>query len=135
MIECSFPRQVVALGSIFEFARAFFESHGLPGDQTFDVDLILEELFTNMVRHSSEGRHDISIGLDLDGANLTIVLRDRGVEPFDVAAAPEIDVDRPARDRRPGGLGLHLVHKIADGISYQYADRTSTITITKRLEL
>jgi serine/threonine-protein kinase RsbW len=125
MIECTFPREIGASGSIFEFVHAFFESHGLPRDRTFDVDLILEELFTNMVRHSTDGRHDIPIGLDLGGSVLMIVLRDQDVEPFNVAVAPAIDVARPARDRSPGGLGLHLVHKIADGISHQHAKRVN----------
>ncbi len=135
MIERSFPRHVDALGSIFEFVHEFFASHGLPADQTFDVDLILEELFTNMVRHSLDGRYDIPIALDLLGRELTIVMRDRDVEPFNVSAAPRVDVNRPASERTPGGLGLHLVHKLADGLSYEYASRTSTITITKRLEI
>jgi serine/threonine-protein kinase RsbW len=135
MIERSFPRRVDALGSIFEFVRDFFASQGLPTEQTFDVDLILEELFTNMVRHSRDGRHDIDVKLDWDGSNLTLVLRDFDVSPFDVSEAPRVDLSRPPQERTPGGLGLHLVHMLSDGVSYEYADRTSTITVTKRLEL
>ncbi len=134
MFERSFPRSVGALGNVFEFVRAFFESQGLPTDQTFDVDLILEELFTNMVRHSRDGRHDIEVKLHWDGYKLTLVLRDFDVEPFDVAVAPTIDLGRPLEERAPGGLGLHLVHTLADDLSYEYVDRTSTITVTKRLE-
>ena len=134
MFERSFPRSVGALGSLFECVQAFFKSEGLPTGGTFAVDLILEELFTNMVRHSREGRHDIEVKFHWDGSKLTLVLRDVDVEPFDVAVAPTIDLGRPLEERAPGGLGLHFVHMLADDISYEYADRTSTTTVTKRLE-
>lgn len=135
MIERTFSRNVDALGDIFEFVRAFFVSHGLPDEQTFDVDLILEELFTNMVRHTRRGGSAISIQLGLEGSTLTLVLRDFDVEPFDVTLAPKTDLGRPLHERNPGGLGLHLVHRLADRLQYDYRGRTSTITVTKQLEI
>jgi serine/threonine-protein kinase RsbW len=135
MTERRFPRQVGALGSIFEFVRDFFVSHTLPIGQVHDVDLILEELFTNMVRHSRGGRPEIEIALDWDGSQMTLVLRDFGVEPFDVSVPPRVDLDLPLADRPIGGLGLYLVHALSNGIHYDYTDGTSTVTVTKRLEI
>ena len=85
MDERRFPRRIDALGSIFEFVRAFFASRGLPEDPAIEVDIILEELFTNMVRHARGGGSDVAIGIGLRGADLTLVLRDFEVERFDVA--------------------------------------------------
>ena len=135
MVERRFPRRVDALGSIFEFVRGVFASHGLPNDQTFEIDLILEELFMNMVRHARDGRNRIAISIAWDGSSLTVVLRDFDVERFDITAKPKTDLSCPLRERTPGGLGLHIVQKLSDGLQYEYTDRTSTVTVTKRLEI
>jgi anti-sigma regulatory factor (Ser/Thr protein kinase) len=85
-----------------------------------------------MVKYSPEGAPEIEIQLERSGPAVTAVLRDFDVEPFDVTCAPEMDVTRPLEERQPGGLGLHLVHQIADSLCYDYRDRTSTITVTVR---
>ena len=43
-----------------------------------------------------------------------------------------VDVDSMLDDRTPGGLGLYLVAKMVDSIHYEYRNRTSKITFTKR---
>lgn len=135
MVERQFPRRIDALGGIFEFVRDVFSSHGLPDDQTFEIDLIVEELFTNMIRHARNGHHPIAIGMGWDGASFTVIIRDFDVDRFDITAKPQTDLKLPLRERTPGGLGLHLVQKLSDGLQYEYADRTSTVTVTKRLEI
>ncbi|HEY2954125.1 MAG TPA: ATP-binding protein [Candidatus Eisenbacteria bacterium] len=134
MKERRFRRELRSLEAIHEFVTEFLAAHGLPDSHSFDVDLILEELFTNMVRHSREGSHDIAIALERDGRDVTIRLRDFDVQAYDVTDAPAFDIRQPLSQRRPGGMGLHLVRQIADTIRYQYADRISTITVTKRLD-
>ena len=42
-----------------------------------------------------------------------MTLTDYDVEPFDVTAAPDADVDLPIEQRSPGGLGLHLIRRLA----------------------
>ena len=62
-----------------------------------------------------------------------VALTDYDVEPFDVAQAPAVDVDLPIEQRRPGGLGLHLLRRMLDRIDYDYSpdDRVSRITFRK----
>jgi anti-sigma regulatory factor (Ser/Thr protein kinase) len=64
---------------------------------------------------------------------LTVRLTDFDVEPFDVTRAPAVDIDKPLAERQIGGLGLHLVRKMADTLRYEFADRRSTITFTMTL--
>ncbi len=133
-MERRFPRELRSLEAIHEFVADFLAANRLAPSHAFDVDLILEELFTNLVRHNTDGAHDIAVALDRDGHDLTIRLQDFEVEAYDVTRAPEFDVNQPMSHRRAGGMGLHLVRQIADTIRYQYANRNSTITVTKRLE-
>jgi anti-sigma regulatory factor (Ser/Thr protein kinase) len=134
-MECRrFPRDVAALGRIHEWAESFLVASGFPAEAAFDVDLLIEELFTNMVTYNRTGMEDIEIGLSADGPVVTIRLRDFGVDSFDVTRAPEVDPDMPMEQRRRGGLGLHFVRRMADSLEYDYSDRNSTVTVTKRLE-
>jgi anti-sigma regulatory factor (Ser/Thr protein kinase) len=94
MTERRFRRDLSSLQPIFEFVRECFRARGLDQDAAWDVDLILEELFTNMLRYSA-GAADVAIGIDWTPPNLTLRLRDHGVEPFDVTRAAPFDVDMP----------------------------------------
>ena len=135
MIERRFPREIRSLESIVGFVNEFFAARGIGPDQAFDVHLIIEELFTNMVKYSRESHEDIALELGWIAPDLTIRLRDFGVEPFDVTKPRDVEVERPVEDRRRGGLGLRIVREIADRLEYRWADRVSTITVTKRLEV
>lgn len=129
-----FPRDVAALERIHEWVGTFVAANGFPADSAFDLDLLIEELFTNMVKYNRNGRQDIEIGLSAAGAVVTISVRDFDVESFDPTRAPEVNPDMPMEERRRGGLGLHFVRQMADSLQYDYTDRNSTVTVTKRLE-
>lgn len=134
MAERRFPRSVASLEAIYAFVREFLSTQGIGEDAAFDVDLILEELFTNMVKYGRGGGSEIAIALDWNDATLTLRLRDFGVEPFDPTTSPAVDTRRPVSERRAGGLGIHLVRSMADRLEYAYENRCSTITVTKRLD-
>jgi serine/threonine-protein kinase RsbW len=128
-----FPRDFAALEAIFEFVGEFFATCGRGAASASVVELVIEEIFTNMVKYSLDGRQPIQVCLrSLDDA-VEIALTDFDVEPFDYSKAPEVDPQQLLAEKRSGGLGLHLVRKVADRISYEYVDRNSTVTIVKRL--
>ena len=108
----------------------FLEANGLPAPAAFELDLVIEELFTNMVKYAPHGAPEIEIGLERLGSDVVVVLRDFDVEPFDPTRAPQADVGQPLAERPTGGLGLPLVRRIARDFRYDYRDRNSTITVT-----
>lgn len=128
-----FPRSTTALEAVFGFVVEFLTKEGIARERAFDLDLILEELFTNMVKYSREGKEEIEISLARDAEGLRLTLRDFNVDRFDVTATPDVDTTLPISERKAGGLGLHLVRRIADRFEYDYRDRVSTITVWKRL--
>lgn len=130
MSERRFGRTFRSLDGIFRFVGEFLESSGLPGPVAFELGLVIEELFTNMVKYAPEGAPEIEIGLTRFGPDVVVVLRDFDVEPFDPTLAPEAELGRPLGERPSGGLGLHLVRRIARDLRYDHRDRISTITVT-----
>lgn len=133
-MERSFERDVRALGDIFDFVDGFAEAQGLDHSLKNAVNLIVEELFTNMVRHNTGGGRSIRIGLSAGGGGIRIELVDEDVDPWDPTEVPAAPVDRSIEERKPGGLGLHLVRAIADKIEYDYKDRRMKVTVIKNLE-
>ena len=134
MEECRLGRSISSLESLFDFLDGFVSRHAIPGDAAFDLKLALEELFTNMVKYHPEGADTILVRLERRGRDVLATLQDFDVESWDVTTAPRPDVDAPVEARRPGGLGLHLVRCVTDDLRYEYRDRSSTITVTKRLD-
>ena len=121
-----FPRDIGALDAIFGFVREYLASQGLDGDGAFEADLILEELFTNLVRHN-RGREAIEIGLDRSDGDLLLTLRDFDVEPFDPTRFAK-ESESETTDLTPGGRGIVLVLRMTKEFRYDYRNRTSTLT-------
>src|SRR5262249_11321479 len=105
----AFERTFGALEQIFEFTAEQFAAQGIPPELRSTVDLVLEELFTNMVKYGRGGGSRVRIELTGIDGGVEISMLDRGAERFDVTQAPDADTGRPIEDRKPGGLGLHLV--------------------------
>lgn len=124
-----FPRRIDALSSLFAFSGGFYDASGIDGEPRSRADFILEEIFTNQVKYNAGGTGEIEVGLRVEKNVLEISVTDFDSERFDPREAGEVDVNAPLSDRRPGGLGIHLVKKFAKRIDYDYVDRRSTAII------
>ncbi len=128
----TFRRSFDALQGLFDFTAGFFARHGVDKALLATVDLAAEELFTNMVKYSPGGGAEVRMDIATIPGGVEVTLTDYDVEPFDVAEAPAVDVDLPIEQRRPGGLGLHLVRRMLDRIDYDYSRDTRVSRITFR---
>lgn len=128
------PRAVSALGLIFERLDSLLADPRVDDRSAYVVRLAVEEIFTNMVKYNPEGEQTIAITASLDGASITVSMEDREVRPFDVTAAEAPRLNLPADERPVGGMGLHLVRSMVDGLEYRHDNGLATIRITKALE-
>lgn len=132
-MERSFKRRVETLDPLFAFVEDAAHAHALDPATAFAVNLAVEELFTNMVRHNAGGASDISIRFEKRGGELQVVLTDFDADPFDPTVHPDPDLEHALAERPVGGLGLHLVRQLMDAVHYEHHGRRSTITLTKKL--
>jgi serine/threonine-protein kinase RsbW len=133
LISTGFHRSFDALAGIFEFTRRFYDDEGVADEDRLAVDFCVEEIFTNLVKYNRGNPNDIEVALERRGNRLVARLTDFDVEPFDMTRAPPVDVNLPIEGREPGGLGLHLVRRLADDLTYDYTNRRSRITVTRNL--
>ena len=131
-VSRSFPRSFDSIQRIFEFTAEAFARHRLNPRLLPTVDFVVEELFTNMVKYSAASRADVHIELVPLDNGVQVTLTDFDVEPFDVTRAPDADVKLPIEQRRPGGLGLHLIRRLVDSVEYEYRENTRQSRITFR---
>ncbi|HEU0277367.1 MAG TPA: ATP-binding protein [Rhodanobacteraceae bacterium] len=128
-----FPRSFAALEAIHAFVVAHLPVRDARGAVGYAVFMAIEELFTNMVKYNPVGTGLIRIELALEGGMVACHVIDPDSERFDPTAAAEVDIDRPVAERQPGGLGLQLVKRMVDSLSYDYTGRRSTISFVRRL--
>jgi anti-sigma regulatory factor (Ser/Thr protein kinase) len=130
----SFPRTSACLPDIFDFMQRFFAQVGIGEEHRMPMQFAVEELFTNLVKYSRGGTREIVLDMKREAGRLVVSLTDFGVEPFDIRTVPDVNVNAKLSERRPGGLGIHLLKRMVDDVGYEYADGRSTTTFVKALE-
>lgn len=122
-----------SLNPIFDFISHFVQKNNLDEKITFLLNLVIEELFTNMVKYNPENPNNIAINLYKSNKAVTITLVDFDAKPFDLNLAKEYDTHQPLQERTLGKIGIHFVKSMMDKIKYEYTNGQSKITLTKYL--
>jgi anti-sigma regulatory factor (Ser/Thr protein kinase) len=118
---------------VFALTERFFVGQRIEGDIRRSVDFAIEEVFTNWVKYRPGAKEPIEVSLSVEDEAVRIELIDRDGEPFDLTQVPDADVNAPLEERKPGGLGMHLVRRLMDRFEFEHHDGTSTVIMTKRL--
>jgi anti-sigma regulatory factor (Ser/Thr protein kinase) len=98
----------------------FCERHQIPEEAHYHLNIAVEELVLNAIKHGrcSPAQGAIGIGLSLSGPELDITITDTGI-PFNPLNAPPPDLTSSLADRPIGGLGVHLVRSLMNSIEYK----------------
>ena len=99
------------------------------------LDIAIDEIFGNIASYAyapGTGKVTVRIGVDEDPATARITFIDEGV-PYDPLAKEDPDVTLSAEERKIGGLGIFLVKKSMDDMTYEYKDGKNMLTIVKKL--
>jgi len=104
----------------------------LPQKCLLEINLGLDELFTNIISYGfeDESEHQIKFSLAKAEETLVVQVEDDGM-PFNplAAAGPEAARDLDSLDI--GGLGIHLVKKMMDDIDYQREEGKNKLILKK----
>lgn len=125
-----FAKSIDSLAGICKYLEEFISATDLGARQAYILNLVTEEIFTNMVKYGSGSSADVEIRLTKSEKEVTLRLVDFEVAEFDLSIARTVDPDCPAESVKPGGLGLHLVRSLADKFEYDYIDGSAFFTVT-----
>ena len=125
-----FKRHLDSLAPLYEFSETIMAEQNLPDGVRFPVHLAMEELLVNMVHYNPTVTTDIEVTVSVDD-KVTVSLVDNGGTEFDVTVKRDVDTDSPLEERKPGGLGVHLVQNLVDTLEYEYQDGRGEVIFTK----
>lgn len=114
------------------FLERFCAESGLSRATYLRLNLVLEELFTNTVRHGHRGDCDapIWIAVSRSGDTLSVLYEDKA-PPFNpYARLTEPVVDTTVSMRKIGGLGVLLTMELAASRDYAYLFGRNRIRLT-----
>lgn len=127
------PNDTQEVPRLNDFVDEVCEAGGLPSGVAFQVRLAVEEAVVNVMEYAypDDTHGDVTVQVLLKDTDILFNIIDRGT-PFDPTARPEADITLPASHRAVGGLGIHLVRKIMDSLSYQRIGSLNVLTLRKK---
>jgi serine/threonine-protein kinase RsbW len=132
--EILLKNQVGELDKVAQFVEEIGEELGLDMELQMNLNLVMEEMVSNVIFYAYPSTTDASIELvaESDGKELTFVLSDQGKE-FDptMKADPNLDVNPAERDL--GGMGIFIVKNIMNKVTYQRLEGKNLLTMKKEI--
>ena len=99
------------------------------------IDIAIDELFGNIAHYAYNpeiGSATVRIEVLQEPLAVVITFIDKGV-PYDPLSNADPDVTLSADERQIGGLGIYMVKKSMDEISYEYKNGQNILSIKKRI--
>ena len=125
--------EVNNLDKVLAFVDEKLESYGCSPKTQMQIDVAVEEIFVNIASYAYNpevGPAVISVETQEDPLAVIITFMDGGV-PYNPLEKPDPDVTLSAEERQIGGLGIYMVKKSMDNVTYKYEDGKNILTITK----
>lgn len=135
MAEMTIRARVDQLEKVLAFVDAELERMDCPMRTQLQIDVAVEEAYVNIAHYAytpGEGDATLRVEPAEEPGAVEITLEDRGV-PYDPLAKPDPDVTLPAEERQIGGLGIYMVKKSMDRMTYEYRDGKNILKLMKRL--
>jgi serine/threonine-protein kinase RsbW len=133
-ITVRLPADLREIERLNRLIRQFGELHEVPSRALYAVNLALDEVVTNVVRHAFEDPkgQEVVVHVIAGPTEAITEVSDRG-RAFDPLAVPPPNLDAPLAERSVGGLGIHLVRSLMDKVEYRRDDEKNVLTMRKRI--
>lgn len=129
----SVPSETSFLGLVRDAARKMAEVAGFDGTTAERLSLAVDEATTNVIEHAYHGAPDrtIEVRIEDQGPEFRVDVVDTG-NMVDPRAMPQVNLERYVSERRTGGLGVHLMEKIMDSVTFRRTARRNVCCLVKR---
>ena len=116
------------------FVDEVCETVGFDEMTTMQIKVAIEEGVVNVMNYAYPPgqRGDVTIEAALNDVRLKFTIMDSG-KSFDPTVQADVDTSLPAKQRRIGGLGIHLMRQIMDSINYERMGALNVLTLRKKL--
>ena len=135
MKEWTFEATIDRIPWVTDQINELLEGLDCPMKAQMQIDVAIDEVMANIASYAYEqGTGEVTVRFDFeaDTRRVAITFIDTGI-PYDPVAKPDPDVTLTVQEREVGGLGIYLVKKTMDEVSYVRQDGHNVLTIFKRI--
>jgi anti-sigma regulatory factor (Ser/Thr protein kinase) len=133
MKELRIDATIENLDRVLAFLDTELEGIDCPMKEQMQLDVAVEEIFVNIASYAYQpGTGDALIQVEsLDGPKrVEVTFVDSGV-PYNPLLKEDPDVTLSVEERQIGGLGIYMVKKSMDDMTYEYKDNKNILKIIK----
>ena len=135
MKEMTVDAAIENIPAVTAFVEEQLEQYDCPMKAQMQIDIAIDELFSNIAQYAytpKTGKATVRVEVTEDPMAVVITFIDNGV-PYDPLAKDDPNVSLPADERQIGGLGIFMVKKSMDEITYEYKNGQNILTIKKHI--
>jgi serine/threonine-protein kinase RsbW len=132
-LRLSIPSQTAYLALVRDVTRKMAEAAGFPDGTGERLALAVDEATTNVIEHAYGGdpQQEVEVHIEDRGPEFRVELIDTG-RMVDPRTVPRVDLEKYVSERRTGGLGVHLMEKIMDSVTFRRSARRNICSLVKR---
>lgn len=130
---CREPATLDDIPVVTEFLEEQLEMLECPMRTVLQLSVALDEVYSNIVKYGyadHTGPVTVSVIPGADGRSVRVQFADRGI-PYDPLEKADPDITQSAEERQIGGLGIFVVKKTMDGVSYRFEEGQNILTLLK----
>jgi anti-sigma regulatory factor (Ser/Thr protein kinase) len=135
MKEFTIDAAIENMDRVTAFVDEQLEGYQCPKKAEMQINIAIDELFGNIAQyayHPETGPATVRVEVTEDPLSVIITFIDHGV-PYDPLAKADPDTSLSAEEREIGGLGIYMVKKTMDDITYEYKNGQNILRIKKNL--
>ena len=135
MKELNITATIENIETVTAFVNEQLEAYDCPMKAQMQIDIAIDELFGNIAHYAYNpevGNATVRVEVVEDPLAVIITFIDNGI-PYDPLAKEDPNIKLSAEERQIGGLGIYMVKKTMDEITYEYKDGQNILAIKKKL--
>ena len=135
MNEMTIEALIDNIPAVTAFVDEKLEALDCPLRAQTQIDVAIDELFSNIAKyayHPDTGPATVRVEVEKDPMAVVITFIDNGI-PYDPLSHNDPDTTLSAEERSIGGLGIYLVKKTMDDITYEYKNGQNILKIKKEI--
>ncbi|MDE5965253.1 MAG: ATP-binding protein [Lachnospiraceae bacterium] len=135
MKEIVVEATIESIPKVTAFVDEQLEKLECPMKTQMQVDVAIDEIFSNIAHYAYNpeiGSATVCVEVTEDPLAVVITFVDNGV-PYNPLANADPDITLPIEERGIGGLGIYMVKKTMDDVSYEYKDGQNILRIKKNI--
>ena len=126
----TFKADVKELDNLFDYSSNVLKQLYFSTRDIIMINTALEEVFVNVAKYAYEGDGTVEIILSRDRDRVTFIFKDNG-KMFNPLEKDDPDITASSDEREIGGLGIYMVKKIMDEVTYEYINNQNVLTLVK----